>query len=138
MWNIWLHWCLILFLKWTPFIKKNHFHCKLFYNTHVKQNFREIIGVHSWQVLLNSINYCFAMFTMILHALKIKFLNSMTFQVFHDLHEPCNDDKFLLGVKMISFVQQQIYFTYKSLSRLVLDKKRSIERFRLTYMANHR
>ena len=63
------------------------------------------------------------MFTMILQALKIKFLNSMTFKVFHDLREPVNDDKFLLGVKIVSFVQQQIYFTYKSLSRLVLDKK---------------
>ena len=42
---------------------------------------------------------------------------------FHDLCEPCNDDGFLLGVKMISFVQQKIHFTFKSLSKLVLAKK---------------
>ena len=42
---------------------------------------------------------------------KDRKLNSMTFQVFHDLCEPCNDDGFLLGVKMISFVQQKICFT---------------------------
>lgn len=57
----------------------------------------------------------------------------MTFQVFHDMYEPCNDDQFLLGVKMISFVQKKIGFTFKSLSRLVLANKQPIKRFRLTY-----
>ena len=31
--------------------------------------------------------------SMTFHAWKIKFLNSMTFQVFHDLYEPCQRAK---------------------------------------------
>ena len=55
--------------------------------------------------------------SMTFQAWKIKFLNSMTFQVFHDLYEPCQRAKKVVpdSLGLVDFAGIQITRTVKSI-----------------------